>query len=88
MPELSRFFNIVVRMFYSDQSEHNKPHVHVEYNEFRAVVGLDGELLAGHLPTKQWRLLLGWITLHEEELYIAWNQAVRNEPFGKVAPLN
>ena len=43
-------------------------------------MGVDGELLAGSLPVKQLKLVQAWATIHEEELYKAWNKAVRNEP--------
>ena len=33
------------------------------------------------------RLVLAWIVLHEEELYAAWNKAVRNLPIDKIEPL-
>ena len=52
MPELSRFFNIVIKMIYADNSQHHKPHFHVYYAEYEASVGIDGELLAGSLPVK------------------------------------
>lgn len=64
------------------------PHVHVFYAEHQASVGIDGELLAGTLPVKQMRILSAWLAIHEEELYAAWNKAVRNEPPGKIAPLS
>ena len=57
MPELSRFFNIVIKMLYADDRQHNKPHVHVFFAEHEASVGIDGELLAGSLPVKQMRIL-------------------------------
>lgn len=47
MPELSRFYNIVIKMLFSDDSQHSKPHVHVHYNEHEASIGIDGELLSG-----------------------------------------
>lgn len=50
-------------------------------------VGIDGELLAGSLPQKQFRMLVGWLALHEEEAYAAWNKAVRGEHFDKIKPL-
>ncbi len=87
MPELSRFYNISIKMLYSDQSQHNKPHFHVYYAEYEASVGCDGELLAGQLPVKQFKMVQAWAAIHEEELYAAWNNAVRNIPFGKIEPL-
>lgn len=35
MPEISRFFGIIVRMFYND---HEPPHFHVGYGEFEALI--------------------------------------------------
>ena len=87
MPELCRFEGMIIRMLFGDTGQHNKPHVHVFYAEHNASVGIDGELLAGSLPLKQLRLLQAWFILREEELYSAWNKAVRNEPFGKIEPL-
>ena len=87
MPELSRFYNISIKMLYSDQSQHNKPHFHVYYAEYEASVGCDSELLAGQLPVKQFKMVQAWAAIHEDELYAAWNNAVRNIPFGKIEPL-
>ncbi len=87
MPELARFYGIVIKMIFNDNGQHNKPHFHVYYGEYEASVGIDGELLAGSLPVKQLRLVQAWATIHEEELYQAWNSAVRGEAFGKIAPL-
>lgn len=88
MPELCRFYSIVIKMVYSDDvQQHHRPHFHVYYGEYEASVSVDGELLAGSLPVKQLKLVQAWAAIHEEELYIAWNKAVRNEPFGKIEPL-
>ena len=48
---------------------------------------MDGEVLDGSLPLKQYRLLSGWMALHEDELYKAWNLAVRSMKFDKIDPL-
>ena len=87
MPELCRFYNIVIKMLYNDDSQHHKPHFPVYYNEYEAAVGIDGELLAGSLPLKQLKLVQAWAVIHEDELYAAWNNAVRSQPFGKIEPL-
>ena len=87
MPELSRFYNIIIKMIFSDTGQHNKPHFHAYYAEYEASVGIDGDLLAGKLPVKQLKLVQAWAVIHEEELYAAWKKAVRNEPFGKIEPL-
>lgn len=87
MPELSRFYNIIIRMYYSDTEQHHKPHFHVYYAGEEASVGIDGKLLEGHIPTKQLRLVQAWVVIHEEELKDAWNKASRNIPFGRIEPL-
>ena len=53
------------------------------YGGYSASVGIAGELLAGSLPQKQFRMLVGWLALHEEA-YAAWNKAVRGEHFDKI----
>lgn len=68
-------------------SAHNKPHIHVYYGDYEASIGLDGEMLAGSLPAKQFKIVVGWILFHEEELYKAWNLAVQGEHFDKIKPL-
>ena len=45
------------------------------------------ELLGGDLPAKQLKLVQAWAILHEDELYEAWNKAVRGLPVGKIEPL-
>lgn len=45
MPELSRFYNIVIKMIYNDNSQHHKPHFHVYFAEYEASVGVDGGFL-------------------------------------------
>lgn len=87
MPELSRFEGMSIKMLFSDNAQHNKPHIHVYCGEHVATVGIDGELMAGSLPIKKLKLLQAWLILREEALYEAWNHAVRNEPFGKIEPL-
>ena len=52
MPEISRFMGMVIKMLFLDNDQHHKPHVHVIYGDFKAPVGIDGEMLAGSLPAK------------------------------------
>ena len=88
MPELSRFYGLVIKMIYLDNEQHHKPHVHVYYGEYSASVGVDGELLAGSLPVKQLKLVQAWLVLHEDEVYAAWNKAVAGKPIEKIDPLS
>lgn len=87
MPEISRFYGLIIKMIFLDNDKHHKPHVHVTYGDFEASVGIDGELLGGSLPVKQLKLLVAWLAIHEDELYAAWNNAVRGIHFDKIEPL-
>lgn len=51
-------------------------------------MGIDGEVLAGVLPEKQYKLVAALLTLHEEELYEAWNNAVQMKQLPKIRPLS
>lgn len=88
MPELSRFYGLIVKLLFLDDGKHHKPHVHAYYGDYEASVAIDGEILAGSLPVKQYKLLSAWLVLHEDELYEAWNNAVAGKPFGRIPPLS
>lgn len=52
MPVLSRFYGIIIRMYFQ-QSEHNPPHFHAIYGEHMAAISInDGTVLEGELPKK------------------------------------
>jgi hypothetical protein len=58
MPAISMFYGILVAMYVLDTDKHPLPHIHVRYNEFKAVIQIpDGELLEGELPRRQMKLL-------------------------------
>lgn len=59
----------------------------MKYGEYQAVVSLEGELLAGSIPKKQFKILVGWLALREEVVYRAWNKAVKSEHFDKIKPI-
>ena len=48
---------------------------------------MDGELPEGKLLVKQYRMVVGWMAIHEDELYATGNNAVQQKPFSKVEPL-
>ena len=85
MPELSRFYGIIIRMYFDD---HVPPHFHAAYGGEEAVVGIDAlAVLHGHLPLRAQGLVVEWASLHQAELREAWDRAKRLEPPGKIAPL-
>ncbi len=68
MPTISMFYGIIVRMYFAP-GEHNPPHFHAYYNEYKASVGIDKcEIIEGNLPRRQQKLVLAWAELHQEEL--------------------
>ena len=85
MPTISRFYGILIRMFYDDK--HN-PHFHVVYAEYRALVSIDdGSLMAGDLPHRAYQLVLEWLALHRAELQANWQNARRKEALTEIEPL-
>lgn len=87
MPELSRFYGIIISMYFDDTKQHYKPHIHAFYGEYEAAIAIDGEVLAGSIPARQLKIINGWLAIYEERVYDAWNKAVRNEHFDKINPL-
>ena len=88
MPIISMFYGIIIRMFLLDNRHHNLPHLHAKFGEFEASIGLlDGEVLAGELPRKQFRLVQAWIELHRDELTADWEIAISGELPYKITPL-
>ena len=75
MPELSRFFGIIIRMFVEVGGQHSTPHFHAYYQEHVAVFGIEPvELLAGSLPQRQRRLVEAWTELHQQVLMEDWER--------------
>lgn len=73
MPEICRFYGIIIRMFAEPEAQHHVPHFHAYYQECAAVFGIDSvELLAGALPLRQQRLVEAWAELHQGELLADW----------------
>lgn len=73
MPELSRFFGIIIRMFAEAGGPHHCPHFHAYYQDSVAVFAIEPvELMAGSLPARQRRLVEAWAELHQPELQQDW----------------
>lgn len=88
MPELSRFYGIVIRMYAEAGGPHHTPHFHAYWQGQVAVVGIDPvEVLAGELPPKQRRLVEAWAELHGGELADAWARLQGGQAPPPIAPL-
>jgi hypothetical protein len=85
MPEISRFFGIVIKMYFND---HMPPHFHAEYGEHIAELSIDTlEVLRGYLPNRVLGLVLEWAAIHRNELRTNWLSARTKEPLSPIAPL-
>jgi len=85
MPEISRFFGLVIKMYFED---HNPPHFHAEYEDAQALIDIrDLSVFAGRLPPRALGLVVEWATLHREELLEDWRRAHGEEALLKIEPL-
>lgn len=84
MPILSRFYGLIVKMYFL-QSEHNPPHIHAIYeNEYIGVMEIKTrKIIEGDLPTRAEKLLAEWVEIHEKELLEIWE----SQNFVKLPPL-
>ena len=89
MPELSRFFGIIIRMYMEAGAPHHIPHFHAYYQDDVAVFSLDPvDLIAGSLPRRQRRLVEAWAELHQAELAGNWQRLQSGQPPLPIAPLS
>jgi hypothetical protein len=73
MPEISRFFGIVIKMFFDD---HNPPHFHAEYGDDLALIDIRTlAVFSGRLPPRVTGFVIEWATLHQRELLAEWDRA-------------
>ena len=85
MPELCRFYGIVIRMYFND---HGPPHFHALYGGQEALVEIDSlAVMQGQLSPRARGLVVEWASLHQAELREAWQRARKLEAPGKIAPL-
>jgi hypothetical protein len=85
LPTISRFYGILVRMYYD---AHNPPHFHVIYGERHAVVGIqDFAILEGDLPLRALGLVSEWTRIHQAELLEEWIRAREGQKLLPIEPL-
>jgi hypothetical protein len=85
MPEICRFYGIVIKMFFAD---HAPPHIHAEYGNDQVLIDVQTlAVFAGRLPPRAMGLVVEWASLHQGELMAFWRRAVNLQPLGKIDPL-
>lgn len=83
MPVLSRFYGIIIRMYFL-QKEHNPPHIHAIYGDDVAAITIsDGRVIEGALPNKALEMVKEWISLNKDELLTMWE----TQEFKQLSPL-
>ena len=86
MPEICRFFGIIIRMFFED---HEPSHIHVEYQGQKAVFDLRGNIIKGELNSRTAiKLVREWIDLRYKELQEDWKLAQAGKELKKISPLD
>lgn len=87
MPEISRFYGILIGMFRDDHN-HNPPHFHARYGEYKAAIEMVAlRILDGSLPPRALGLVAESAAQHEEELMNNWCEARNSRPLARIAPL-
>ncbi len=85
MPEISRFFGIIIRMYFND---HVPPHFYADYGEHSIEITIETlEILKGKLPNRVLGLVLEWAVLHRDELRTDWERARKEQPLESIQPL-
>ena len=85
MPEISRFFGIVIAIYYK---EHGTPHFHARYGDQAGVFSItELRLIEGHLPRRVLALVLEWAFDHRDELMKDWELAMARKPLQSIPPL-
>lgn len=81
MPEISRFYGIVIKMFFKPK-EHEPSHIHALYGEYVGEINIRTmEMEVGDLPRKALELVQEWLSAHQDELQEMWDkQQIRKLP--------
>jgi len=89
VPELSRFFGIIIRMYLEAGEGHHTPHFHAYYQDNVAVYGIEPvDLISGGLPRRQQRMVEAWAEMHQAELQIDWQRLQTGQSPLPVQPLS
>lgn len=81
MPEITRFYGIIIKLFFGD---HPPPHFHAVYGEYNALFNIETlEMIEGDLPPRAMKMVIEWAEQQQNELLLMWN----NQKFHKLPPL-
>lgn len=84
MPEICRFYGIVIFMNYND---HDPPHFHAGYEDQEVTIEIKTGTVKGHMSKRALRMLFEWSEIHQEELMEDWRLARERKQLRKFPPL-
>lgn len=84
MPEICRFYGIIIFMNYSD---HNPPHFHARYQEQEVMVEINTGIVEGKMPKRALQMLFEWAEKYKAELLRDWELAKERKQLDKIPPL-
>ena len=85
MPQISRFFGIIVSMYFND---HNPPHFHTQYGDDECLIDIASlTVIEGKIPSRALGMVIEWAALHQDELFANWENASNLQPLLKILPL-
>ena len=84
MPEISRFYGIVVFMNFSD---HDPPHFHARYEAQEVMVDIQTGMIKGSMSKRALRMIFEWAEMHQAELMDNWFLARERRPLLAIQPL-
>jgi Domain of unknown function (DUF4160) len=86
MPEISRFFGIIIRIFFN---HHEPAHFHAIYGDHEALFEIDTlAVYRGELPRRALAMVLEWAAIHRSELRQDWDLARESKSLSPIAPLD
>ncbi|MCQ2463380.1 MAG: DUF4160 domain-containing protein [Clostridia bacterium] len=76
MPEITRFYGIIIKMFFKPK-EHEPSHIHAIYGEYIGIFDINTlQMTDGDLPLKAQKLVEEWLTTNQMELLKMWKTQV------------
>ena len=85
MPEISRFYGIVIEM---RRNEHGRPHFHAKCGRDTIAVTIEDGIAIGDFPARKLTLVTRWLNLHRQELLQNWHLARAHQPPRYIDPLD
>jgi hypothetical protein len=84
MPEISRFYGLIIYMNFKD---HNPPHFHVWFGDYKAIITIQEGIVKGEMPKRALKMIFEWLEIHQTELMNDWELAQNGEPLNSIEPL-